>query len=148
MGVTGRAVDDEEPSWLDDGLPPDPGGDDRYWPGDLAEVVTQSDADEAEQAEIRWRLLTAGIETGFAHAPGAPVVPGVQAGPGGGFGQGQPWDTAAPEMALATRADYASGVTRDFAAVSDDELFGVLGARRRLEARQAWERLAVVAEVI
>jgi hypothetical protein len=140
-----------EPSWLDDDLPPDPAGDDREWPGDLADVIARSDADEAEQAQIRWRLLAAGVETGFAHTPhtpGVPVVPGVQAGPGGGFAQGQPWDTAAPEVVLAVRADYASGQTRDFAAVSDDEVFGLLGARRRLEARQCWERLAVVAEII
>ncbi|HEX6525889.1 MAG TPA: DUF222 domain-containing protein [Streptosporangiaceae bacterium] len=148
MGDSAHAAWDEEPSWLDDGLPPDPCGNDRDWPGDLAELIAQADADEAEQAEIRWRLLAAGIETGFAHTPGAPVIPGIQSGPAGGFGQGQPWDTAAPDMPLAARADAASGVTRDFAGVSDDELFGVLGARRRLEARQAWERLAVVAEII
>jgi uncharacterized membrane protein YgcG len=141
-------TDTAEPSWLDDDLPPDPAGDDREWPGDLAEVIAQSDADEAEQAEIRWRLLAAGMETGYAHIPGGPVIPGVQNGPGGGFGQGQPWDTAAPDAVLAARADYASGVTRDFAGVSDDEVFGLLGARRRLEARQCWERLAVVAEII
>jgi Domain of unknown function (DUF222) len=149
--IAGHAVCDDEPSWLDDDLPPDPAGDDREWPGDLAEVVAQSDADEAEQAEIRWRLLAAGAETGFARTPrtpGAPVIPGVQDGPGGGFGQGQPWDVAAPETVLAVRADYASGQTRDFVAVSDDEVFGLLGARRRLEARQCWERLAVVAEII
>jgi hypothetical protein len=146
--MAGHAACGDEPPWLDDTVPPDPDGDDREWPGGLAEVIAQSEADEAEQAEIRWRLLAAGIETGSAHVPGAPVIPGVQSGPGGGFGQGQPWDTAAPDTALAARADYASGITRDFAAVSDDELFGVLGARRRLEARQAWERLAAVAEII
>ncbi|HEX6519137.1 MAG TPA: hypothetical protein VF070_03870, partial [Streptosporangiaceae bacterium] len=80
-----------EPGWLDDDLPPDPEGDDRDWPGDLAGVIAESDVDEAEQAEIRWRLLAAGVETGFAHSPGGPVIPGVQDGPGGGFGQGQPW---------------------------------------------------------
>ncbi|HEX6524484.1 MAG TPA: hypothetical protein VF070_31450 [Streptosporangiaceae bacterium] len=113
--IAGHAVCDDEPPWLDDVVPPDPEGDDRYWPGDLAGVVAESDADEAEQAEIRWRLLAAGVETGFAHSPGAPVVPGIQAGPAGGFGQGQPWDTAAPDPVLAGRADYASGQTRDFA---------------------------------
>ena len=146
--MAGHAACGDEPPWLDDGAPPDPEEDDREWPGGLAEVVAQSEADEAEQAEIRWRLLAAGMETGSAHVPDGPVIPGVQSGPGGGFGQGQPWDVAAPDVPLAVRADYASGVTRDFAAVSDDELSGVLGARRRLEARQAWERLAVVAEII
>jgi hypothetical protein len=147
-GYARYAESDDEPAWLDEGLPPDPDGDDRQWPGDLAEVIAQSEADEAEQAEIRWRLLAAGIETGSAHTPGAPVIPGVQSGPGGGFGQGQPWDLAAPDTVLALRADCASGVTRDFTGVSDDELFGLLGARRKLEARQCWERLAVVAEII
>jgi hypothetical protein len=147
-GYTRYAGSDDEPAWLDEGLPPDPDGDDRQWPGDLAAVVAEADADEAEQAEIRWRLLAAGMETGSAHVPGGPVIPGVQSGPGGGFGQGQPWDTAAPDVPLAARADDASGVTRDFTGVSDDELFGLLGARRKLEARQCWERLAVVAEII
>ena len=162
--VDGRAVDERtgdedaviapcaarvaEPGWLEDDLPPDPEGDDREWPGDLAEVIAQSDADDAEQAEIRWRLLAAGIETAYAHAPGAPGIPGVQTGPAGGFAQGQPWDIAPPDTVLALRADYASGVTRDFTDVSDDELFGLLGARRRLEARQSWERLAAIAEII
>ncbi|MBV9446283.1 MAG: DUF222 domain-containing protein, partial [Streptosporangiaceae bacterium] len=146
--IAGHAACGDEPPWLEDGLPPDPEGDDREWPGDLAGVIAESDADEAEQAEIRWRLLAAGVETGFAHSPGAPVIPGIQAGPAGGFGQGQPWDVAAPDTVLASRADYASGAARDFAGVSDDELFGVLGARRRLEARQVWERLAAVAEII
>ncbi|HEX6523126.1 MAG TPA: hypothetical protein VF070_24480, partial [Streptosporangiaceae bacterium] len=89
--IAGHAAGDQEPGWLDDDLPPDPEGDDREWPGDLAGVVAESDVDEAEQAEIRWRLLAAGVETGFAHSPGGPVIPGVQDGPGGGFGQGQPW---------------------------------------------------------
>jgi hypothetical protein len=143
-----HAACDVEPSWLDEDLPPDPEGDDRVWPGDLDEVIAQCDAEEAERAQIRWRLLAAGIEPGGAHAPGGPVVPGVQSGPGGGFGQGQPWDAAAPDTVLAARADYASGVTRDVAGVSDDEVFGVLGARRRLGARQCWERLAAIAEII
>ncbi|MBV9444752.1 MAG: DUF222 domain-containing protein, partial [Streptosporangiaceae bacterium] len=146
--TAGHAAGDQEPGWMDDDLPPDPEGDDRDWPDDLAGVIAQADAEEAEQAEIRWRLLAAGVETGFAHSPGAPVIAGVQSGPAGGFAQGQPWDVAAPDTVLASRADYASGETRDFAGVSDDELFGVLGARRRLEARQSWERLTVVAEII
>ena len=141
-------LDDGEPPWLDEEMPPDPDGDDRDWPGDLAEIMAQAEADEAEQATIRERLLANDVETGFAHTPGAPVIPGIQAGPAGGFGQGQPWDIAAPDPVLDVRAGHASGVTRDFAGVSDDELFGVLGARRRLEARQAWERLAAITEII
>jgi hypothetical protein len=49
---------------------------------------------------------------------------------------------------LAGHADYASGAARDFAGVSDDELFGLIYARRRLVARQCWERLMAVAELI
>ncbi|HEX6525372.1 MAG TPA: DUF222 domain-containing protein [Streptosporangiaceae bacterium] len=141
-------LDDGEPPWLNEEMPPDPEGDGREWPGDLAEVMAQAEADEAEQAMIRERLLANDVETGFAHTPGAPVIPGIQAGPAGGFGQGQPWDIAAPDPVLDVRADHASGVTRDFVGVSDDELFGLLGARRRLEARQAWERLAAISEII
>jgi hypothetical protein len=72
----------------------------------------------------------------------------VHAGPAVGFAQGQPLDAAAPDPALAQLADYASGRGRDFAQVSDDELMGLLGARRRLEARQAWERFTAIAELI
>jgi hypothetical protein len=72
----------------------------------------------------------------------------VHEGPGGGFGQGEPHDLAAPEPVLAGLADDASGTARDFAGVGDDELFGLLGARRKLTARQEWELLMAVAEVI
>jgi hypothetical protein len=45
-------------------------------------------------------------------------------------------------------ADDASGQDRDFEGATDDQLLGVLGARARLEARAAWERLTAVAELI
>src|SRR5207302_7594627 len=75
-------------------------------------------------------------------------VPGVFTGPAGGFGQARCLDGAVPESALAMLADDASGEDRSFADVTDDQLFGLLGARRRLEARQGWERLMAVAELI
>jgi hypothetical protein len=79
---------------------------------------------------------------------GDPPVPGVFTGPAAGFGQGRCLDDAPPESALAMLADEASGQDRAFKDVTDDQLLGVLSARARLEARQAWERLAIVAEFI
>jgi hypothetical protein len=141
---------DTEPGWLDDDdLAPDPDGDERDWPQDGDEIRALAEAAQAEQDQIRDRLLASGVpECAFAHWPGAPQTPGVYDGPAGGFAQGHPLDTAAPDPALAEAADYASGRRRRFGKVSDDELFGLLGARRRLEARQAWERLTVLAELI
>ena len=65
-----------------------------------------------------------------------------------GFGQDEPLDVAAPDAGLAMAADYASGPGREFGQVCDDELFGILGARQRLEARQARERSMAIAELI
>jgi hypothetical protein len=144
----GRLGSDEEPGWLDEDAPPDPDGDDRVWPEPFGQLAAQAEADGAEETAARERLLAAGTEIGSAHWPGGPAIPGVKSGPAGGFGQGQPLDNAAPDWQLAERADYASGTQRLFAHVDDDELFGILGARRKLEARQAWERLMSIAEVI
>jgi hypothetical protein len=72
----------------------------------------------------------------------------VFTGPAAGFGQARPLDGAAPEPALAMLADDASGQDRAFAGVTDDQLPGLLGARRRLEARQARELVMAVAEFI
>src|SRR5581483_8256672 len=79
--------------------------------------------------------------------PGVPAS-GPVAGPAWGFGQGRCLDEAAPCTALSGLADDASGQDRDFAGVTDDQLLGVLSARRRLESRQAWELLVTVAEFI
>lgn len=111
-------------------------------------MAAQAETDGAEERAVRERLVAAGIETAWAHAPGAPPVPGVHTGPGGGFAQGQPLDSAEPTPTLAALADRASGDARLFADVSDDELCGLLGARQRLEARQAWEKLMALAEFI
>jgi hypothetical protein len=139
-----------EPGWLDGDCPPDPDGDERDWPGpgELDQVVREAEAAQAEEDAAHARLVAAGLEFGYAHVPGAPAIPGVKAGPGGGFGQHEPLDVAAPDTALAMAADYAAGADRGFGGVCDDELFGILGARQRLEARQVWERLAAIAELI
>jgi hypothetical protein len=94
------------------------------------------------------RLVAAGMGDGFAHQAGAPPVPGVASGPAAGFGQGRCLDAALPCTGLAQLADDASGEARDFTGATDDQLLGVLGARARLEARAAWERLMAVAEFI
>jgi Domain of unknown function (DUF222) len=139
-----------EPGWLGEDCPPDPDGDERDWPGwgELAGVTRAAEAAQADEEAAHARLMAAGLELGYAHVPGAPPVPGVKTGPAGGFGQSEPLDEAAPDYGLAMAADYASGSGRDFQQVCDDELFGILGARQRLEARQAWERLAAIAELI
>lgn len=141
---------DEEPVWLSEEVPPDPEGDERDWgePGEYARVCAAAEADGAEAAAKRERLLMFDAPDAVAHILGAPRVPGVRTGPGGGFGQSEPLDLAAPEPDLAMLADRASGQGRMFAGVNDDELCGLLGARRRLTARQEWETLAALAELI
>jgi hypothetical protein len=143
-------IREEEPGWLAEDCPPDPEGDDRDWPGrdELDRIVAESEAAQADEDAAHARLVAAGLETGYAHVPGAPPIPGVKTGPAGGFGQHEPLDVAVPDPALAMAADYAAGPGRGFAGVCDDELFGILGARQRLEARQAWERCMAIAELI
>jgi len=152
--IAGDAAWDDEPPWLDEELPPDQeAGDDRDWPGDAGDrcgeaVAAEAGRDGAEYAAVTARLIAAGIETAVAHVPGTPMTPGIKAGPAGGFGQSEPLDTAEPVPALAWAADYASGDRRQFTGVSDDELCGLMGARQRLECRQAWEKLMALAEFI
>jgi hypothetical protein len=115
---------------------------------DLAAFAAQAEADGAGHEAVMRRLIAAGVGDGYAHQPGEPPVPGVASGPAAGFGQGRCLDAALPCTGLAQVADDASGGGRDFAGVTDNELLGVLGARARLEARAAWERLMAVAEFI
>ena len=136
------------PEWLDpESCPPDPEDEDG-WGEDFAVAAARADVEGAEDASWRETLLDAGIGTGWAHYAGADPVPGVHEGPGGGFGQGQAHDIAAPEPRLAALADQAAGDDREFAGVGDDELLGLLGARNRLSSRQAWELLRTLAELI
>ena len=141
---------DEEPVWLREDSPPDPEGDDRDWgePGEYARIAARAEADGAEATAKTGRLLMTDAPDAVAHILGAPQVPGVKTGPGGGFGQAEPLDLAPPEPGLAMLADRASGEGRMFAGVNDDELCGLLGARRRLTARQEWETLSALAELI
>jgi hypothetical protein len=145
--VASRALE-TPPEWLDpESCPPDPEADDG-WGEDFAATGAQAETEGADDAGWRETLLDAGIGTGWAHYPGAPSVPGVHEGPGGGFGQGQAHDTAAPEPRLAALADDAAGLDRDFGGVGDDELMGLIGARNRLSSRQVWELLTALAELI
>ena len=135
------AAGDEEPPGEDEELYLDPAD------GPLAEITEQAQADGAEHAALLARLIAAGLD-GYAHRRGAPPVPGVFSGPAAGFGQGLCLDAALPSSALSGIADDASGPDRTFAAVTDDELMGLVGTRQRLQARQAWELLTSVAEFI
>jgi hypothetical protein len=114
----------------------------------VAELAAQAEADGAEHQALMARLVAAGVGDGYAHRRGDPPVPGVVSGPGAGFGQGRCLDQMTPEPGLAVLADEAAGADRAFAGVTDDQLLGLLGARRRLQGRQAWELLMVVAEFI
>lgn len=141
---------EEPPAWLDENCcPGDPDE-----PGALCEdldfitLAAEAEAEETQDRERRLRLLGNDAGTGYAHDRGDPPLPGTHAGPGRSFAQGMPHDTAAPNPALASAADQAAGEARDFAGVSDDALLGLLGARRRLAARQDWERLMTIAELI
>src|ERR1700678_283478 len=118
-----------------------------WYPESVAEVTAQAEADGAEDAAIMARMVAAGLG-GWAHHRGDPRHPGVKDGPAGGFGQGEPWDNAAPDTLVSSVADYASGPDRRFPGVNDDELMGLLGTRQRLVARQHWELLTGIAEFI
>src|SRR6202522_17104 len=111
----------------------------------VAEVTAEAEADGAEDAAIMARMVAAGLG-GWAHHRGDPRHPGVKDGPAGGFGQGEPWDNAAPDTLVSSVADYASGDDRRFPGVNDDELMGLLGTRQRLVAPQHWELLTGIAE--
>src|ERR1700678_4828169 len=134
----------------DDG-PPDgeeSGADPEDWYAEpVAEVTAEAEADGAEDAAIMARMVAAGLG-GWAHHRGDPRHPGVKDGPAGGFGQGEPWDNAAPDTLVSSVADYASGDDRRFPGVNDDELMGLLGTRQRLVAHQNWELLTGIAEFI
>jgi hypothetical protein len=114
----------------------------------LAGITSRAEADGTGHAAMMRRLLAAGLGDGYAHVKGDPPVPGVFTGPAAGFGQGRCLDDAVPETGLAMLADEVSGADRSFADVTDDQLLGVLSARRRLEARQAWELMMAIAEFI
>src|ERR1700691_100211 len=118
-----------------------------WYPEPVAEVTAQAEADGAEDAAIMARMVAAGLG-GWAHHRGDPRHPGVKDGPAGGFGQGEPWDNAAPDTMISGAADHASGKDRRFPGVNDDELMGLLGTRQRLVAHQNWELLMGVAEFI
>jgi Domain of unknown function (DUF222) len=147
--ITAAGTGECPPDWLfPEEHPPDPDCGDDGWGEDFAAAAARAEADGEDDAGWRETLLNAGIGTGWAHYPGAPPVPGVHGGPGGGFGQGQAHDTAAPEPRLAALADDAAGPGRDFGEVDDDALMGLIGARSRLSSRQAWELLTALAELI
>src|SRR6202522_2661971 len=134
----------------DDGPPAgeESGADPEDWYAEpVAEVTAEAEADGAEDAAIMARMVAAGLG-GWAHHRGDPRHPGVKDGPAGGFGQGEPWDNAAPDTLVSSVADYASGDDRRFPGVNDDELMGLLGTRQRLVARQHWELLMGIAEFI
>src|ERR1700678_3432604 len=134
--------DDGPPDGEESGADPED-----FYAEPVAEVTAEAEADGAEDAAIMARLVAAGLG-GWAHHRGDPRRPGVKDGPAGGFGQGEPWDNAAPDTLVSSVADYASGPDRRFPGVNDDELMGLLGTRQRLVARQHWELLTGIAEFI
>src|ERR1700691_1108776 len=118
-----------------------------FYAESVAEVTAQAEADGAEDAAIMARMVAAGLG-GWAHHRGDPRHPGIKDGPAGGFGQGEPWDNAAPDTLVSSVADYASGDDRRFPGVNDDELMGLLGTRQRLVAPQHRALLMGIAEFI
>ena len=77
-------------------------------------------------------------------AAGPPGTGGRDAGPGAGFGSGQPLDVLRPGPVLAGEADrvHASALRR----VSDDELTGMIKAWRRLSSWATARELGAIAE--
>src|SRR6202522_4235366 len=134
--------DDGPPDGEESGADPED-----FYAEPVAEVTAEAEADGAEDAAIMARMVAAGLG-GWAHHRGDPRHPGVKDGPAGGFGQGEPWDNAAPDTMISGAADHASGKDRRFTGVNDDELMGLLGTRQRLVAHQNWELLMGVAEFI
>jgi hypothetical protein len=136
----------------------------------LAAMDAKAEADAAIEAAGVARGIAAGFGYGYAHMTGMGPLPGTHSGPAAAFGQGMVLDEAPATTVLALMADQATGIdpaasdadgttgagsaggagedSRPFTGVSDDELLGLLSARGRIEARQAWEALMVVAEFI
>jgi Domain of unknown function (DUF222) len=81
---------------------------------------------------------------GIMPPDGFASVPPVWGGPGFGFGDGEPLDTAAPGVGLAGLAEDAHA---SLARVDDDCLVGVIRGWRRIASWAAGRELAAVAEL-
>jgi hypothetical protein len=139
--------DNAPPSGLDD--------------AELAALIAEAreiTAGQARAAEIWARLGRTGVVAAVGavcagrRGPGMPgsaeSFPGEYAGPGGGFGSGEPLDVAPGGAALASFLEDAAGTDDRYAGVTDDELIGVICARDRAEAAMAAGKHAAIAELI
>jgi hypothetical protein len=129
------------PSWLEQELlPPDPEFADQA--GDpLAAGFRQGQTLDTASPELS-TAAAADLVSGDLHYPPAPDG-GTDSGETDNDGSRRDgtrarWGTALP----------GAGPYRTYPELDDDELTGVLRARQRLEARQAWEQLAALAEMI
>src|SRR5690349_20007847 len=111
-----------------------------FTPGELAEIQAAAAADE---------LLAVEAATTGRRGPGQPgsarVFPGQSSSPAAGFGPGMVFDVLTGCARLPVAAVVAAGEDDGFAAVSEAELVGVVGAWDRVEAHAGARKPAAIA---
>ncbi len=144
---------DEEPGEFED--------DDCWFPGDADAVIAEAEHVAADEAAAAEHIASLGQTAAMAAAtsaevgrrgPGQPgsarLLPGVGAGPGGGFGTGQVLDVAPGGPVLLSHIEKAAGEDGRFDGTSDDELVGIIAAADRCEATGSSYKHAAVAALI
>jgi hypothetical protein len=148
---------EQDPGWCPD--PEDPALPDEVdldgWRAESRRIAAAKAAEQAAEAEWAARqprdadIPQAGVKAG-RRGPGmagsARRIRGEYAGPAGGFGTGQPLDTAPGGGVLLGFAEDAAGTDDRFTGASDDELAGVISALDRAEATACALKHAALAE--
>ena len=157
---------DEDPG-LDEDEPPGP--DEEYddpehpampWDLDVAAIWAETgplaaedaaDAGDLARRGLLGELAAADAGTRGRRGPGQPGsarrVPGWSGSPAGGFGAGQPLDTAPGGSALLGFAERVAGDQERLGAATDDEIIGLICALDRAEASACSLKHAAVAEL-
>ena len=153
--------EEEPPGFDEDDL--DPEGSALPWDEDLAALVAETDQVMAERAadaaflarpgtaELAGAVLADEARRRGPRGPGLPGsaerVPGVSAGPAGGFGARGCLDTAPGSAALHGFVERAVDSGR-LGQASDDEIVGLVTAADRAEAAACFLKHAAVAELL
>ncbi len=130
-------------------------------PGEAEDVIAEAEQIAADEAAAAEHIASLGQTAAMAAAtsaevgrrgPGQPgsarLLPGVGAGPGGGFGTGQVLDVAPGGPVLLSHIEKAAGEDGRFDGTSDDELVGIIAAADRCEATGSSYKHAAVAALI